>query len=83
MSYRGRPVLGAISGLLFGVAVALFLQQAGVRPIDNVSFFGLPLLGLALGLGLALWAPLGRDRVVAASGATASAEASTEAETED
>lgn len=69
MPYRGRPVLGAISGLLFGVAVALFLQQAGVRPIDNLSFFGLPLLGLALGLGLALWAPLGRGRVAPAAGA--------------
>lgn len=67
MSYRGRPVLGAISGLLFGVAVALFLQQAGVRPIDNLSFFGLPLLGVVLGLGLALWAPLGRGRVAPAA----------------
>lgn len=67
MSFRGRPVLGAISGFLLGIAVAVFLQQAGVRPLDNLSFFGLPLLGLAFGLGMALWAPIGRGRATSAA----------------
>jgi len=66
---RGRPVLGAIMGLLFGVFVALDLAFFGVRPLDNLSVIGLPLIGLALGLGLAYWAPFGRKRI--AAGATA------------
>lgn len=57
---RGRPVLGAISGLFLGIFVALDLQQFGIRPLDNLSVFGLPLLGLALGLGVSRWAPFGR-----------------------
>lgn len=66
MKARGRPVLGAISGLLFGFFVAVDLQQFAVRPLDNVSFFGLPLVGLLLGIGLATWAPFGRKAATAA-----------------
>ena len=62
-------MLGAISGLLFGVFLAIELALFGIRPIDELSFYGLPLLGLALGLGLAFWAPFGRRRT--AAGATA------------
>lgn len=62
MKARGRPVLGAVSGLLLGLFVAVDLQQFGVVALDNLTFFGLPLLGLLLGLGLALWAPFGRKR---------------------
>ena len=65
MTRRGRPVLGAIMGLLFGVFVALDLAFFGVRPLDSFSVIGLPLIGLALGLGLAYWAPFGRKRAVA------------------
>jgi len=57
---RGRPVLGAVSGLLFGVSVGLVLQQFGLRPLDSLSVIGLPLVGLALGLALAWWAPIRR-----------------------
>jgi hypothetical protein len=58
-------VLGAISGLLLGVFVALDLQQFGVRPLDNLSVFGLPLIGLPLiglvvGSAFAYWAPFRR-----------------------
>lgn len=56
---KGRPVLGAISGLLFGVFVALDLQQFGIRPLDTVSVIGLPVAGLVLGLILAAVAPFG------------------------
>lgn len=62
MKGRGRPILGAIAGLFLGLFVAVDLQQFGIRPLDNLSVFGLPLIGLALGLGLALWAPFGRGR---------------------
>lgn len=57
---RGRPVLGAISGLLFGAFLAITLQQFSIRPLDNFSVIGLPIIGLLLGLGLAAWAPFGR-----------------------
>jgi hypothetical protein len=60
MRFRGHPWLGAVSGLFLGAGVAMLLQQFAVRPIDNLSFFGLPLLGVVLGLGMAAWAPLGR-----------------------
>lgn len=62
MRFRGRPWLGAISGFFLGVGVAVLLQQFSIRPLDNLSFFGLPLLGTLLGLGVAAWAPLGRGR---------------------
>ena len=57
---RGRPVLGAIAGLLFGLFVALDLQQFGVRPLDNISVIGLPLAGLVIGIVLAYTAPFKR-----------------------
>lgn len=62
MKARGKPILGAIAGLFLGLFVAVDLQQFGIRPLDNLSVFGLPLIGLALGLGLALWAPFRRGR---------------------
>ncbi len=57
---KGRPVLGIISGVLFGVFVALLLQQLGVYPLTTASVIGLPVAGLVLGLILAAWAPLGK-----------------------
>jgi hypothetical protein len=56
---RGRPVLGAIAGLFLGIFVAVDLQQFGIRPLDNLSVIGLPLIGLVLGLVVAYFAPLG------------------------
>lgn len=58
---RGRPVLGVIFGLLFGVFLAVTLQQFSVRPLDNLSVIGLPILGLVLGLALSKWAPFSRS----------------------
>lgn len=56
---KGRPVLGAISGLFFGIFLAVLLQQFGIRPLDNLSVIGLPILGVALGLLMATVAPFG------------------------
>lgn len=56
---KGRPVLGAIAGLFLGIFVAIDLQQFGIRPLDNLSVIGLPLMGLVLGLVVAYFAPLG------------------------
>lgn len=57
---KGKPVLGVISGLFFGLFLALTLQQFGVRPLDSLSLFGLPAVGAVLGLVLASWAPFGQ-----------------------
>ncbi len=58
---KGKPVLGAISGLFFGIFLAVLLQQFGVRPLDNLSVIGLPILGIVLGLIMATVAPFGSD----------------------
>ena len=58
---KGKPVLGAVSGLFFGLFLALLLQQFGIRPLDNLSVIGLPILGIVLGLVMAAVAPFGSD----------------------
>lgn len=58
---KGRPVLGVISGLFFGIFLALLLQQFGIRPLDNLSVIGLPILGIVLGLVMATVAPFGSE----------------------
>jgi hypothetical protein len=55
---RGRPVLGAIMGLLFGLFLGLDLAMLGVVPLESPMLVVLPLLGLLLGIGLGLSAPL-------------------------
>lgn len=72
---RGKPVLGAISGLLFGVFVALFLQQWAIYPLTPLSVIGLPVLGFILGLLLAAWAPFGRSKQGDAAGSAPVSEA--------
>jgi hypothetical protein len=57
---KGRPVLGFISGLLFGLFLALVLQQFGIMPLNTLSVIGLPVIGIILGLGMAAWAPFGK-----------------------
>ena len=57
---KGRPVLGIVSGLLFGFFVALLLQQLAIAPLSTLTLIGLPVAGLVLGIVLSAWAPLGR-----------------------
>ncbi len=59
MERRGRPVVGVIGGLLFGLGLAVFIQQAGLWPLDLISGIALPVIGIALGLVLARRAPFG------------------------
>lgn len=68
---RGHPVLGVVTGLLFGIFVALDLIFFGVMASDSILVLLLPLLGLLLGVGLAAWAPLGgrhREPAIASPG---------------
>ena len=58
--FQGRPVFGAIVGLLAGVVAALLLQQFSIWPLDNLTTIGGPVIGILLGLVLAKVAPFGR-----------------------
>lgn len=57
---RGRPVLGAISGFVFGLFLGIELWVLGVVSLGNILLTILPVLGLALGLTLGITHPLGR-----------------------
>lgn len=57
---RGRPVLGAVSGFLFGLFVALDLLLLGVVALSSPMIVVLPVVGLVVGAGLGWWAPLRR-----------------------
>ncbi len=65
--FRGRPGLAAIAGLFVGLFAGLDLVFFGVMQLDNIALTVLPILGVFLGVGLAMWAPFGRKRVVAAN----------------
>ena len=56
---RGRPVLGAISGFLFGLSAAVAFFLYGVVPSSSIWLVVLPFLGMVLGLVMAWWAPFG------------------------
>lgn len=62
---RGRRVLGVVAGLLFGVSLAVLLQQASIWPLDNLTTIALPLVAAILGFLLGNWAPLRRGRLAA------------------
>lgn len=55
---HGHRVQGALSGLLFGLGLAILLQQFAIVPLTLVVVLALPLGGALLGLGLG-W-PRGR-----------------------
>lgn len=59
---KGRPVLGAISGLFFGLFVALDLIFFRLVDSDTVILVIAPVVGMVMGLGLAAWAPFGGRR---------------------
>ncbi len=58
---KGRPILGAISGFLFGFLLGVSLFLWGVIPLHSDFLWILPLLGIVLGLVMAWWAPFGRS----------------------
>ena len=57
---KGRPILGVISGFMFGLFLGPTLFLWGVIPLHSELMWILPLVGIVLGLGMAAWAPFGR-----------------------
>ena len=58
----GRTILGLLSGLLLGLALAVDLQQFAVRPLDSLSVLGLPVVGMLVGVLVARFRPFRRRR---------------------
>ncbi len=58
---KGRPILGVISGFLFGFLLGVSLFLWGVIPLHSDFIWILPLLGIVLGLVMAWWAPFGKS----------------------
>jgi hypothetical protein len=56
---KGRPILGIISGFLFGLFGGITLFLYGVIPLASSLLWILPLVGIVLGLFMAAWAPFG------------------------
>jgi hypothetical protein len=63
MRAHGRPILGAISGLFFGLFLALDLLAFKVVESDSPVLVILPIALLVLGIVLGLWAPFGRAKL--------------------
>ena len=62
MRRRGRPVLGAISGLISGGFLTIDRQIMHVWKLSVGSELALPLIGLAIGLALGLTGVIPRLR---------------------
>jgi len=60
---RGRPILGILAGLFFGLFLAIFLQQASVWPLEPLTLYGLPALFVLLGFALGWFPAFGRGRI--------------------
>jgi len=59
---KGRPVLGAISGLLFGLFLCIALSVYARVPINSVLYYVLAAAGLVAGIALGITGPIRRRR---------------------
>lgn len=59
---QGRPLLGAISGLLFGLFLSITLTVYAAVPLNSVMYYVLCAAGLVLGILLGITGPIGRKR---------------------
>lgn len=69
---KGHPVRGALTGLLFGGFLTLFLLTIGVVPLDSILVIVLPVAFLLAGIGLGIGAPFKRDRAIDAASSAGS-----------
>lgn len=60
---KGRPIRGLIGGFILGIFVDIDLVFGGVVKLESVVLTILPIALLVIGLGLGLWAPVGRWRL--------------------
>jgi hypothetical protein len=67
MHRHGHPILGALSGFLFGLSPSLALVVFGVLDLGSPVVGILPIALLLLGIVWALRAPLGRGRPTASA----------------
>jgi hypothetical protein len=58
MPNNGHPLIGAITGLLFGLFLAIDLLLLGAFRLDNALVILLPVLSLIVGIAAGLFAPL-------------------------
>jgi hypothetical protein len=65
---KGRPILGVISGFLFGLFAGLSLFMWGVIALHSPLLWVLPIAGIVLGLVMAAWAPFGAAPAPASAG---------------
>ena len=54
----GRPIIGAIAGFLFGIALAVDLLLLGTIPLDSALVVLLPVIFLVVGIVAGIFAPL-------------------------
>ncbi|HKJ55549.1 MAG TPA: hypothetical protein VJ978_06135 [Nitriliruptoraceae bacterium] len=66
----GRPIAGAIAGFVFGLLCAGSLFAFGAAPLDSPLFYILPLVGMAIGIGLGAWGPFDSGQPSDATDAT-------------
>ena len=59
---RGHPIVGGISGLIFGLAISLALLVFTVVTLSNVVLVVIPIALFVLGIVWGVWAPLGASR---------------------
>lgn len=57
----GHPLMGLVTGFLFGLLGAASLFVFGGIALDSMMFLVLPLLGIVLGVAMGVWAPFGAD----------------------
>jgi hypothetical protein len=55
---RGRPVLGAVLGLLLGIFLTFDLLMMSVFALDSALVLALPVIMLLVGLALGMFQPL-------------------------
>ena len=55
-----HPVIGAVSGLLLGLFAVADLMFGAVTYPTSILLFGLPAVGLVIGIALGIWGPLAR-----------------------
>jgi len=77
---KGHPILGVITGFLFGLFLGVTLFLYGMIPLSSDWLWILPLLGILLGLIMAAWAPFGKGPGPAPAPATQTVAVTTEAD---